>query len=164
MKSVSDKWDLRYLRVAKEVSTWSKDPSTQVGAVTVKPHYGQILTQGYNGFPRALQDLPERLEERITKYKYTIHAEMNCIYNASLLGLSLLNAHMYIWGLPLCSECAKGIIQAGISKVIVCYPEKIHEPWISSWEMSKNMLYEAGCTISEYRYDSQLKITMYKPF
>ena len=52
-----DKWDNRYLRLAKEVSTWSKDPSTKVGAVAVLN--GSVLAQGYNGFPRYILDDPE---------------------------------------------------------------------------------------------------------
>ena len=71
------KWDMRYMALAKEVSTWSKDPSTQVGTVAVGSK-GQVLSQGYNGFPRGVDDDISRLEIRETKYKYVVHAEMNC--------------------------------------------------------------------------------------
>ena len=112
-----DKWDERFLNLAKEISTWSKDPSTQVGAVAIGTK-GEVLAQGYNGFPRGVQDLPERYENPEIKYQYVVHAEMNCIYNATYNGIGLDGATMYVWGLPLCNECAKGIIQVGITRVV----------------------------------------------
>jgi len=112
-----DKWDERFLNLAKEISTWSKDPSTQVGAVAIGTK-GEVLAQGYNGFPRGVQDLPERYETPEIKYQYVVHAEMNCIYNATYNGIGLDGATMYVWGLPLCNECAKGIIQVGITRVV----------------------------------------------
>jgi deoxycytidylate deaminase len=71
--------DERYLALAKEVSTWSKDPSTQVGAVTVGSKK-EVLSQGFNGFPRNIKDTDERYNNRETKYKFVVHAEMNAIY------------------------------------------------------------------------------------
>ena len=112
-----DKWDERFLNLAKEISTWSKDPSTKVGAVAIGTK-GEVLAQGYNGFPRGVQDLPERYENKEIKYEYVVHAEMNCIYNATYNGIGLDGATMYVWGLPLCNECAKGIIQVGITRVV----------------------------------------------
>ncbi len=112
-----DKWDNRYLSLAKEVATWSKDPSTQVGAVTVGAKK-EVLSQGFNGFPRGIKDTDERYNHRETKYKFVVHAEMNAIYNATYSGTSLDGATLYIYGLPICSECAKGIIQVGIKKVV----------------------------------------------
>ena len=83
-----NKWYKRYLNLAKEVSTWSKDPNTKVGAVVVGSK-GQILSQGYNGFPRGIKDTNDRLNDREKKYKFVVHAEQNCIYNATLNGVSL---------------------------------------------------------------------------
>ena len=112
-----DKWDERFLNLAKEISTWSKDPSTKVGAVAIGTK-GEVLAQGYNGFPRGVLDSPERYETKEIKYQYVVHAEMNCIYNATYNGIGLDGATMYIWGLPLCNECAKGIIQVGVIRVV----------------------------------------------
>lgn len=139
---MSSNWVHNYLRLAEKVSTWSKDPSTQVGAVAVGKH-GQILSQGYNGFPRGIDDTEERLNNREQKYKYVVHAEQNCIYNATLNGVSLDGADLYIWGLPLCSECAKGVIQVGIRQVFMCYPKDINEKWTVSHETTREMLDEA---------------------
>ena len=135
------KWDMRYMALAKEVSTWSKDPSTQVGTVAVGSK-GQVLSQGYNGFPRGVDDDMSRLEIRETKYKYIVHAEMNCIFNATYNGVSLDGSTMYVYGLPMCSECAKGIIQVGIKKVIM--PQMyIPKKWSESFELTKSMFCEA---------------------
>ena len=135
------KWDMRYMALANEVSTWSKDPSTQVGTVAVGSK-GQVLSQGYNGFPRGVDDDMSRLEIRETKYKYIVHAEMNCIFNATYNGVSLDGSTMYVYGLPMCSECAKGIIQVGIKKVIM--PQMyIPKKWSESFELTKSMFWEA---------------------
>ncbi len=83
-----NKWDIRYLNLAKEVSTWSKDPSSKIGAVAIGSK-GQVLAQGYNGLPRGIFDGKERLRDKETKYKYIVHAEMNLIYNATYNGVSL---------------------------------------------------------------------------
>ena len=137
-----DSWDHRFLRLAKEVASWSKDPSTKVGAVAVGPNRN-VLAQGYNGFPRGIFDYEDRYNNREVKYRYVVHAEMNVIYNASYNGISLDGATLYIHGLPPCSECAKGILQVGIKCVII--PSMvIPEQWRESWLHSSNMLNEAG--------------------
>ena len=84
---MSKKWDDRYLQLAREVSTWSKDPSTQCGALLIGDS-GQVLSQGYNGFPRGMDDDPKLYNERDIKYTRIVHAEMNAIYNASRSGIS----------------------------------------------------------------------------
>jgi dCMP deaminase len=142
--SLSDnKWNERYMAMAKEVASWSKDPNTQVGAVAVGSK-GQILSQGFNGFPRGIFDLEERLQDRETKYKYVVHAEMNVIYNATYSGVSLDGAKLYVYGLPVCNECCKGIIQVGIKEVYVaqeCIDLRPH--WFESWQQSLDMFNEA---------------------
>ncbi|CAC9638581.1 deoxycytidylate deaminase [bacterium endosymbiont of Bathymodiolus sp. 5 South] len=140
--SVLSKWDERYLALAKEVSTWSKDPSTQVGAVTVGSKK-EVLSQGFNGFPRNINDTDERYNNRATKYKFVVHAEMNAIYNATYSGTSLDGATLYVYGLPICSECAKGIIQVGIKKVVVEKSKEL-DNWNDSVKLSKAMFDEAG--------------------
>jgi dCMP deaminase len=137
------KWDLHYLNLAKEISTWSKDPSTKIGAVAVGKH-GQILATGYNGFPRGIEDSVDRLTNRETKYSYMIHGEMNCIYNATLTGVSLDNATLYVHGLPVCSECAKGVAQVGIKKVFACHPATISSKWEQSNILTKSIFEEIG--------------------
>jgi len=134
----------RYMSLAREISTWSKDPRKKIGSVVIG-HKGQVLAQGFNGFPRGIDDSTERYSDRDVKRQYVIHAEMNCIYNASFNGVSLEGSTIYVYGLPPCSECAKAIIQAGISEV---YYTTNDDPdsarWYESFELSKSMFTEVG--------------------
>jgi dCMP deaminase len=136
-------WDKRYLDLAEHVASWSKDPSKKIGAVAVGSG-GQILSIGYNGFPRGIQDTEERLNDRETKYSLVVHAEMNAIYNATHNGISLNGATLYVYGLPVCSDCAKGVIQVGIKRIVMNENDSIHSTWLESWERSRAMFNEAG--------------------
>lgn len=140
----SKRWIENYLNLAQYISTWSKDPNTKIGAVAVDPRGGQILAQGYNGFPRGVDDSDARLNHRETKYKFVVHAEQNCIYNATLNGVSLRDAELYVHGLPVCSECAKGVIQVGIKRVFICHPADIAPTWQDAYKFTKMMFSEAG--------------------
>jgi dCMP deaminase len=140
---LSNKWDKRYLRLAREVSTWSKDPSSKIGAVAVGSK-GQVLAQGYNGFCRGIKDRDDRYNNRETKYKFIVHAEQNLIYNATYNGTSLDGATLYVTGLPVCSECAKGVIQVGIKRVVMPTESAFNETWKESWKFSSVMFSEAG--------------------
>ncbi len=145
--TMPNKWNERYMQMAKEVSLWSKDPNTKVGAVAVGSK-GQILSQGFNGFPRGILDTSERLNDRETKYQYVVHAEMNVIYNATYSGVSLDGAKLYVYGLPVCSECAKGIIQVGIKEVYVaqeCIDLRPH--WFESFQKTLDMFTEANVSV-----------------
>src|SRR5687767_12913917 len=72
-------WDRRYLELCKHIAQWSKDPSTQVGAVIVDPEYNNIVSMGFNGLPRSVEDTAERLTVRDTKLRMVVHAEMNAV-------------------------------------------------------------------------------------
>lgn len=140
-----DKWDYRFMRVAREISTWSKDPSKQIGAVAVNSDR-RILATGYNGFPKGIEDIPERYEDRSIKYDLVVHAEMNCIYNATFNGISLKDATLYVFGLPVCHDCAKGIIQVGINKIVMSMDD-IPQKWLDSFEKSRRMFDEANVDV-----------------
>ena len=135
-------WHHRYLHLAVHIASWSKDPSKQCGAVCVGES-GQILSQGYNGFPRGVDDTEDRLNTRLLKYKYIVHAEQNAIYNATLNGVSLNGSTMYVVGLPVCNDCCKGIIQVGINQVIMPHQVEVPEKWKEAWEYSREMFAEA---------------------
>ncbi len=134
-------WDKRYLDMADIVASWSKDPSTKIGAIAVGKK-GQLLAQGYNGFPRGVEDCPNKYKDRILKYDYIVHAEENAIYNACTNGVSLEGASMYVTGLPTCHRCAKAIIQVGIKRVFI--RAKVPERWIDSWALTQSLFREAG--------------------
>lgn len=106
------KWANRFLDMADLVASWSKDPSTRIGAVIVNDRR-RVLGVGYNGFPDRLHDSPERLNDRPAKYARTIHAEVNAVLNAAG---PVHEAALFITAAP-CSDCAKYVIQAGIGEV-----------------------------------------------
>jgi dCMP deaminase len=116
---VRDKWDIRFEEMAKLVASWSIDPGTHVGAVAVDAQH-VVLATGWNGLPRGMLDLPERLEDRDFKMDHVVHAEMNCLLNASRSGTSLMGSTLYVYGLPICHRCAVSVVQAGIRRVVMC--------------------------------------------
>ena len=136
--------DIRFLNLAKEISTWSKDPSTKVGAVVVGDK-DQIVSQGYNGFPRGFNDSDEIYKNRPLKYKYIIHAEANAIYNALFNGSFVEGATIYVHGLPVCGECAKAIVQSGISRVV--YDSEPKEKWVQSCSDALDIFEQAGVEV-----------------
>lgn len=139
-----DKWDYRFLRIARETSTWSKDPSSQIGAVVTLDR--RILSTGYNGIPASMKDCSERLNNREEKYKHIVHAEMNAIYNATKNGISLSSGTLYVYGLPVCSECAKGVISVGITRVVSCFGE-LSDRWLKSHLSSIDFFGESGIIV-----------------
>ena len=128
----------RYLQVAKTVSAWSKDPSRQVGAVFVKDDV--ILSTGYNGFPRKFDDSPELYSDKDIKSKFIVHAEMNAIFNAARNGTSLEGSTLYCWGLPVCVECSKALIQVGVKRIVWDCDEAVPSKWNDQMHMAKQML------------------------
>lgn len=141
---MNEKWDWRFMNIAKEISTWSKDPSSKIGAVIVNDEK-RILSTGYNGFPKGIDDSEERLNDREQKYPLIIHAELNVLMNALYNGVSVRDATLYVYGLPVCGDCAKPVTQSGIKRVVIAsdseFPQKWKDQWINN---SKPMFAEAG--------------------
>jgi len=142
-----DKWDKYFLDMAKGAASLSKDPSSILGAVAVRDK--SVLSTGYNGFPRGVYDYPDRYSDRETKLKYVVHAEMNCIFNAARNGISLIGATMYVDGIATCSECAKGVIQSGITDVVMRY-KPMKSSWADSFKLTKEMFREAEINFACY--------------
>lgn len=138
--------DVRYMRLAREYSTWSKDPSTSIGAVAISKNNDIVLSQGYNGFPRAIKD-DYRLYIRELKYKYIAHAEANMIYNATHNGVSLKDSTVYVYGLPVCNDCTNALLQAGVIRIVMC-DTKNDQRWNDSFKLTKDKLIEAGIEFS----------------
>lgn len=138
-----NKWDGRFLELAKHVASWSKDPSTQVGAIIVRPDTNTVMGMGYNGFPRGVHDHEDRYANRPLKYAMVVHAEANAILEA---GKACEGATLYVWPLFTCNECAKLIIQSGIKKVL-CPKIVSAERWQESYNTSIIMYEEAGVEV-----------------
>lgn len=142
-----EKWDMRFLRLAREIASWSKDPSTQVGAVIVRPDK-TIASLGYNGFPRGIPDRPETYANREEKYRYIVHAEANAIVSARepLFGYTL-----YTLPLPVCQDCCKLALQAGIMRFVSLIPSpEQYQRWGASLTASDWMIMEAGASSTCY--------------
>ncbi len=137
-------WDEYFMGVALLASNRSKDPSTQVGACIVDAK-NVIISTGYNGFPIGCSDdeFPWERDGDDNKYPYVVHAELNAILNAH--GKSLENARIYVALFP-CNECAKAIIQSGISEVIYL-SDKYRDT--DSVKASKKMFNAAGVKLTE---------------
>ena len=111
-------WDDYFMSVALLSGKRSKDPNTQVGACIVNKN-NVIESIGYNGLPKGCSDdeFPWEKEGEMlnTKYPFVVHAELNAILNAK--GKDLSGCKIYVALFP-CNECAKAIIQSGISEVV----------------------------------------------
>jgi len=142
---MSAKWDQRFLELAKQIASWSKDPSTKVGCVVVGEDR-EIRSTGFNGFPRGISDDEERLSDRSQKYPFICHAEENAIMHAARIGLSLKGCRAYVtW--PPCTRCARSLIQAGVTEVIYPAGCEVPERWLTDFDMSTSMMNEAGVSI-----------------
>ena len=121
-----NKWNKRFLRVAREVSSWSKDGKHRVGAVLVNES-NRIVSTGYNGPPSNVRGV-------ICKDGQVVHAEANCIVNAAQ---SLKGCTIYVYPFMPCSRCAGLLIQSGVKK-IVTLDQGISKKW--NPEISLEML------------------------
>lgn len=136
------RWDLDYLALAE---FWarrkSKDPSTKVCAVVVDAN-NDVAALGYNGFPKGVDDSPERYADRAVKYSLVVHAEQNALSIAE--GRSR-GGTIYIWPLFSCNECAKIVIQRGIRRVVSPSPDNTR--WSSAYDTALLMYKEAGVQV-----------------
>ncbi|MBU2612508.1 MAG: CMP deaminase [Nanoarchaeota archaeon] len=140
-------WDDYFMSMAYLAAMKSKDESTHIGAVVVGPN-NEIKTTGYNSFVRGLNDNIKARQEKPEKYYWFEHAERNAIYNATLIGTSLKGCKIYTNGIP-CMDCARGIIQAGITEVIIDkkWDEKNPDIWKKHAGRSIAMFKEVGVKI-----------------
>ena len=145
---MSDKWNRRFLSLAQHVASFSKDPSTKTGAVIVAPN-NMIISLGYNGFPRGVEDSPDHYNNRDVKYERIIHSEVNAILAART---DLTGCALYCYPLLPCSRCATVIIQAGITMVVFPYMEdnEVINRFKNSHEHSVDMMQQAGVKLLCY--------------
>jgi dCMP deaminase len=130
-------WDLRFLRLAKEISTWSKDPSTQVGAVLVD-NRKRIVSTGYNGLPQGVEDDAKRYLDKDVKLRSVLHAEENAVLFAG--GLTQ-NCTISVYPFQPCAHCASMLIQAGVSRVVSV--AKRTNTWSESFSLARELFGEA---------------------
>lgn len=149
------------MSVAVLSSKRSKDPATQVGACIVTEDK-RIVGIGYNGFPSMehtsndsqlpwAKNSPNALE---TKYLYVCHAELNAILNKNQSDIR--GSSLYTTLFP-CNECAKLIIQSGISRVVYLSDAKAQLPTMKA---SRKMLQLAGLCIEEFHADLNQMVSL----
>jgi dCMP deaminase len=144
-------WTEYFLGIAEQVKLKSKDESTQIGAVIVGID-NEILSTGYNSFPRGMNDSKIERQERPEKYFWMIHAEANSIVNAARTGTSIKNSKIYLTcGIP-CADCAKLIINSGI-KIVWCkniQNDVKGNHWVESKKKTIEMFEECDIQLNFY--------------
>ncbi|KAK1270818.1 hypothetical protein QJS04_geneDACA012621 [Acorus gramineus] len=159
-------WDDYFMALAFLSAQRSKDPNRQVGACLVSQD-GIILGIGYNGFPRGCSDdkLPwakksvsgNPLE---TKYPYVCHAEVNAILNTN--HASAAGQRLYVTMFP-CNECAKIIIQSGVSEVIYFVEKRLGNS-DTAYTASHKLLSMAGIKVRKHQPEmSQILLRFVEP-
>lgn len=157
---MSERWDRHFLGMALHHARMSKDPNTKVGSVIVGPDR-EILSAGFNGFPRGIADTPERLNDRELKLKLVVHAEMNALLAAARTGMRLKGCTLYlaatddtgaVWGGPPCCRCSVEMIQVGIGEVVSFPIKTAPSRWAEDLKLAKDLLTEAGVRYRELSF------------
>lgn len=142
----------KHMNLARFIANeYSKDRSTKVGCVVIGPG-DNVLSTGYNGIARGVKDDVEERHQRPEKYKWFEHAERNAIFNAARNGIKLQGSSIYVTSLITCIDCARGIIQSGISALYLeesafSTSNERGQAWIDQWTTSKRMFDESGVKV-----------------
>jgi dCMP deaminase len=140
------KWDHRFLQLARLISTFSKDPSTQIGAAIVSPDR-TLTSVGFNGFPQGMEDKQEWYDNREIKYSRVVHGEINALIfaNGSVRGHTL-----YTFPFAPCDRCCVQMLQAGIARFV--FPkasDEAMERWGPAFEKTYQYILECGASYTE---------------
>ncbi len=143
-------WEEYFMTLALVASLKSKDSSTQVGAVITDNKSRKVVSSGYNGFPRYLDDskIPQARPE---KYFYVVHAELNAILHAER---HLEDCTLYATSFP-CSECMKAVIQTGIKNVIYLN-ELSGDNWDDSRRATMKLAELAGVEVKRFSGSNEI--------
>jgi dCMP deaminase len=151
-------WDERWLAEAGIKGSWSKDRSRKVGSVIVNERNVEVST-GWNGFPRGVNDEIEARHQRPLKYLWSVHSEVNAIYNAAAEGRATKGCRIYQTLFP-CAGCAQAIIQSGLVEVITVEPDWNDATYAEQFAVSREMLTEAGVKIRYVKGDILIRTTL----
>ena len=152
-------WDELFILQAALIAQKSKDPSTKVGCVIVSDD-NAILSMGFNGFPRGVEEYDTERWQRPEKYNWIEHAERNAIYNAARHGIKLEGARVYLnWEPKPCADCTRALIQVGVKEIVG--PNRkfkgVGAGKHYSIEHADQMLYEAGVKVRYVNFDGELE-------
>lgn len=135
--------DVWALELAEAVASRSRDPSTKVGCVILRPDKS-VCSVGYNGFPRGMEDRPEWYEDRAEKYDRIVHAEANALLSAQepVRGMTVYVTH------PCCLQCAKMMAAAGVRRVVAPEPRgEFEKRWGSETRRANQIMSESGVQV-----------------
>lgn len=142
------KWDKRFLDLASLVASWSKDPSTQSGAVIVGQERN-VLSVGFNGFPQGMPDNEALYLDRDEKYSRVVHSEVNALL---FTGRAIPpGATLYTVPFMCCDRCVVVMLQAGIRRFVapkLIDPDKL-ERWSTALDRTRKYIAECGGTLTE---------------
>ena len=140
---MTNKWDKRFMGIAADVASWSKDPDCQVGAVLVKSE-GRQVSWGYNGLPKGIPDKQDILQDKERKNLLMVHAEANALLNAPF---DTHGGTLYVTKAPCCSKgCAQAVIQAGVKR-LVCPEIDLSSSWCEDQTTAFDLLETAGVEV-----------------
>ena len=149
-------WDEYFINIAEQVKLKSKDNNTQIGVVIVGKD-NEIVSTGYNSFPRGIDDDVAERQEKPEKYFWFEHAERNAIYNAARIGVSTLGTTMYMTCGISCADCARAIINSGISKIVLREGRgATTQKWQESSKRSMQMFKEADIEVIYFENNLEL--------
>jgi dCMP deaminase len=149
--AISAEKAFKFMELAKfQANLFSKDPNTKVGAILLAPESFQILSMGFNGMPRKINESVMARWERPTKYMYVCHAEANAICNAARHGTPLMNSIAVVTFFP-CCDCAKSLIQCGVQSIVTPPPSLDCPRWGESHTIASEMFEEAGVKIIDLK-------------
>lgn len=138
---------IKFMKLARYMAElFSKDPSRKVATILVKPETLQLLSVGYNGMARNVDELPPERWMRPAKYAWVSHSELNAICNAASNGTNINNAIAIVTLFPCCC-CARSLIQSGIKYVVTFEPDFGDPIWGEEFRISQTMMSESGVEI-----------------
>lgn len=144
--TAASKWDRRFIEMARLVATWSKDPSTQTGAVIAGPDR-RVISVGFNGFPAGMPDSAELYANREEKYARIIHCEVNALLFARVVPV---RASLYTYPFMSCDRCAVQMIQAGLRRFVAPRPTSDQNTrWGQAFDRTRKYIAEVGGTLLE---------------
>jgi dCMP deaminase len=150
-RTKQEEWDHFYVGLARYMSTKSKDPSTKVGSVIVRPNKS-VASVGFNGFPRGADDSLHLYADREYKLSRILHAEQNAITFARepLDGYTI-----YVYPFICCDRCFAVIQQEGIKRIVAPVPTTAQlERWGGAFEIVRSLAAKEGIELEEVEYDT----------
>lgn len=152
-EDLDDRWKNYFINELNLIAQLSRDADTKVGAIIIDCELKVVVTKGYNDLPRGVKHIPER-NQRPLKYKYTVHAEQNALYNALYRGVSVRGLTM-LSTLYSCCSCAGGVIQSGISEFVCPTPDWEYPSLKDDFRNTEQMFKESGVNVI---FDDRVKL------